>query len=305
MNTVTVSLEALVDKALYELQGPAEQGLLVSLTSEALADAADTEFTLTGDIGANVSDLIEFGSELVLVTDKSEDATPVYTVSRGYYGTTAVAHSQGTVGVVNPQYPRIRVAEGVRRSLARLEALGLPLLMSGTFTRTTNLQYVEMPAETRDVLHVGYFEPTTGRFWDIPGWRFYDNVPTGKVSTGKIVRLPRFVYNADQLEVTYKVPYRWSNHPSAPTESATVDLPEGAEDLPAIYAAAWLVTAREVSRADLAKAEEWNHAEPMRGGVSTGLIRLKWQDFYRTLDEAKRLQPAPVHRPYVKMERFY
>jgi hypothetical protein len=95
----------------------------------------------------------------------------------------------------------------------------------------------------------------------------------------------------------------WSSHPTEPTESATVTLPEGAEDLPALYASAWAVSSREISRGEIDRAEEWNRSEPQRGGVSLSLSKMLWQNFYRSLDEVRRLSPLPVNRPYVKMSR--
>jgi hypothetical protein len=300
MNTVSVTLSALVDKALLELQGPTGAGRQVVMSGTVLTDPASRQLTLAGTDTVAVSDVIQFSDELMLVTDVTDG---VITVSRGYYGTLATTYQDGQVGFVNPPWPRKRVAEGVKRSFPRLEALGVPLVRSATFSRVADMQYVEMPAETRDVLHVGYFD-SSGRFWDIPQWRYFQDLPTSKVTSGKIVRLPSFVANADELEITYRVPYRWANHPDAPYGDTTIEVPEGAEDLPSTYAAAWCLSAREVSRSELDVAEEWNRGEPQRGGVSLSLVRAKWQEFYRALDEARRLNHIPTHRPYVRMPRF-
>lgn len=304
MNTVTVTLGELVDRALLELQSPLETGAQVVMGSTALSTVNATTMTLSGDQAANVTDVIEFGSELVLVTAKNTDPDPIYTVSRGYYGTTAAVHTAGTVGTLNPPWPRFRVADAVKRAFARLEAMGLPLRQTGTFNRTSETQYVEMPAATRRVLRVGYFAPSTGRFFEMDRWRFFQDLPTTVISSGCIVRLPSYIADDDDLEITYVIPYRWSTHPADPDEDATISMPEGAEDLPPAYAVAWLLSAREVSRQSLSIAEEWNRAEPSRNGISLSLVRAKWQDFYRTLDEAKRLDPPPVHRPYIKQPRI-
>lgn len=300
MNTISVTLGSLVDKALLELQSPMGAGRQVVMSGTVLTGPDSRQFTLQDDVTVSPSDVIQFSDELVLVT--SVDGSSV-TVSRGYYDTLRLSYQDGQIGFVNPTWPRKRVAEGVKRSFARLEALGVPLVRSATFARPSGMQFIEMPSETRDVLHVGYLDDS-GRFWDIPNWRYFQDIPTSKVASGKILRLPSYVQDGDELEVTYRAPYRWANHPQAPYGDTTIEIPEGAEDLPAAYAAAWCLSAREVARTELDVAEEWNRGEPQRGGVSLSVVRAKWQEFYRALDEARRLNPIQAHRPYIRMTRF-
>lgn len=297
----TVTLGTLVDRALMELQGPAEVGLRVVMGANDLPNTTDTQFLLSGD-PVNTSDLIEFGSELVLVTGKTSDVDPMYTCARGYYNTTKAAALAGAVGTVNPTWARIRVAEAVKRAFPRLEAFGIRPVKAQTFTRVVDQRYLEMPANTRNVQRVGQLDDD-GLFLEIDRWSYFEDLPTSKISTGKIVRLPRLGAAGDEYEITYTTPYRWSTWPAEPAEGSTVEIPEGAEDLPASYAVAWLLSAREISRAELDRATEWNQSEPQRGGVSLSLARAAWQNFYRQLDEARRLDPVPIARPYVKLSR--
>jgi len=299
MNTLTVALSSFVDRALLELQGPSHIGAHAVMSSALTSATSSTTFTVTNATQINVSDLVEVGSELMLVTNKTSDATPVITVSRAYYGSVIAAHASGEILTINPAYPRVRVGEAVRRSFSSLEAAGLPLTSTGTYQRVTNYRRVLLPANTRDVLRVSYIA-TDGRWVDIPMWDFIDDVPTTLYPTGKILKIPSFVMDGDDLQVTIRIPYRWSSHPTTPGETDTITILEGAEDLPSVFAAAWLIGAREISRQQLERAEEWNQAEPGRGGVSLSLLRGKWQDFYRRIDECKHLYTPPVHRPYRK-----
>jgi hypothetical protein len=301
MALVTVTLGTLIDRALSELRGPHDKGLRVVL-SGSLTDSATT-FSLVDGSAVNVSDLIEFGSELMLVTAKTADVVPVFTVARGYYGTTAAAQSASAVGEVNPPYPRIRLADAVRRSFARLEALGLPLVTTSTFNRVTDKRHVLLGESVREVLRVSHLDEETGEWIDLDKWSHVTNVTTSIASGGNLLAIPRYVQDEDDLEVTYRTPYRWSTHPSVPVEASTISLREGTEDLPAMYAAAWMVGAREISRQQLDKSTEWNQGEPARGGISMSLVRLKWQQFYAAIDEARRLDPVPIHRPYVRQPR--
>lgn len=303
METTAVTLGSLIDSALFELEGASEKARPVVIGSVALGTTSEIDFTMSSG-SASVSDIIEFGSELVLITSKSDDATPVYRCSRGYYNSTAAAHAEGSVGMVNPPFPRRRVADAIGRCLPRLEALGVPLVVGETLAREVGLRYIELPTGVRRVLQVLYLNTTSGRILEIDGWRVYD-VDTTVSASGKILHLPTYVSDDDDLRIVYQAPYEWSASPAFPLETATIDLPMGASDLPASYAAAWLVSAREVSRQELDRSEEWARLEPVRGGGSGALVRAKWQEFYRALDEAQRVVSfeVPKHRPYIRAPR--
>lgn len=291
MALMTLTLEQLVNRAQFDLLDPGGQGMRVVL-AEDVSTTSDNSFTLQDANGLNVTDVIEFGDELMLVTGKSTDPTPVITVSRGYFNTTPATYTNGAVGFVNPTYPRRRIAEGVRRAFPRLESLGVPIIKTVTKNRVAGLAYCEMPADCRDVLQVLYFG-TDGRLYKLDGWEFFDNLPTGTWSTGKALNLPRAVSDTDDLEIVYRAPYRWSNHPSDPVPSSTIQIPEGAEDLPCLYAAAWLTSSRDISRTEIDRSEEWNRSAPFSTGSTAALIRARWQEFYRALDEARKLNVTP------------
>jgi hypothetical protein len=304
---LTLTLGQLVDRTIFDLVDPGGQGRRVVMGSTALSTTGATELTLADATGVNPTDVIEFGSELVLVTAKSDLATPVFTVSRGYYNTTAATYAAGQVGHVNPTYPRRKIAEAIRRSFGRLEALGVPLIKSVTVS-TEDLDdvaqyFVEAPADCREVLDV-IWQASDGRFWHLDGWEFFDYLPTARSSTGKAINLGRYLSEDDEVEIIYRAPYRWSTYPSDPTEASTVTIPEGAEDLPALYAAAWLASSREISRSEIDRSDEWQKAAMAERGMSGALVRAKWQEFYRALDEARRLNPTPQNIVYRRRPRF-
>ena len=93
--TVSLTRSDLIDEALAILYRSSERPRPVAVGSDALADASDTQLTLAAgdDDLVYVTSVLENGQELMLVTGKSTDATPVYTVSRSYAGTTASAGS--------------------------------------------------------------------------------------------------------------------------------------------------------------------------------------------------------------------
>ena len=293
MSTVDVTLETLVNRTLVDLIDPQEQGLQAVMGSTALDSTGATSVTLSDASGVNVSDVIEWGDELVLVTAKSEDVTPVLTVSRGYFNTTPETHAAGAVGHVNPPYSRHKVTRALTQAFARLEALGVPLVKSTTLNTVSTEFHAELPADCREVLQVWYYG-ADGRFWELGSWEDIYNLPTTVAPSGKALNVGRYVDDADDLQVVYRAAYRWSNHPTDPVGSDTITVPEGAEDLACLYAVAWLMSSREVSRADLDRSEEWQRTEQSDRRSSSSLVRARWQEFYRALDEARRLNYVPT-----------
>jgi hypothetical protein len=303
--TVVKSLDALIDDTLQEVAQYDERGYRVQLDGTGLPATNSNTLSLVNAERVSTSDVIEFGDELVLVTDVSAAATPVVTVARGYDGTTPAVHAGTSLGLVNPQFARARVGRALQTAMTRLDAARIFIVKAQTFSRTPGLQYIVMPEDCRQVIRVGVFDESTGRFEEnVDGWRFFDNLPTTNVSTGKIVRVPRFVMDDDELAVTYRSAYRWSTYPNDPDGPATITLPEGAQDLPALYAAARLCSHREMSRIDLDRSEEWSKSQSVVQGVTSGIVRQMWQEFYKALAEAQSLNPIDIPRPYVPKRRF-
>lgn len=291
MSTIAVTLGQLVDRAVYDLMAHDERGARIVLSSS--AGSSDVTLAINAGNGrVAVSDVVEFGDELVLVTGVN-DAQTQLTVSRGYYGTTPAALATNAVGHVNPPHSRRRIAEAIRRSFTRLAAFGIPLIVSGTYNTADGETLIQLPEDCLEVLEVLYQSTDTARLYPIQGWRFFDSVPTGKVSTGKAINVPRRTDDSDDIEIVYRAPYRWSTHPADPDGDATITMQEGTEDLPALYAAAWLVSAREMSRVEIDKAEEWGRTAQVERGVTAAITRAKWQEFYRALDEARRVVRVP------------
>lgn len=289
MATLTRTLTELIDSTIFHIAGPDDLGVrVVAATGISATDTVLDHLVSNTSIGT--SDLLEFGDELLMVTDATDfDALGI---SRGYYGTTPAAIATNSVGHINPAFPRVRIAEAIKRSFARLEALGAPLVASGTFSREVGLSYIQIPADAREVYQVMYWG-SDGRLLELGGWEFYDNLPTAKFSTGKVLNIGRYVADSDELEVVYRTPYRWSSHPNQPVGTDEISLLEGCEDLPSLYAAAWLVSSREVSRTEIDRSDEWARTEQYERGVTQAIARNKWQEFYRALDEARRLNHTP------------
>lgn len=302
MLTVTRTLDQLVDDALVEIARYDERGYRV-VTTVALG-AADTSVTIDNGLRVSISDVIELDAEIVLVTGKSADPNPVLTIARGYDGSTATTHLIGIAGTVNPMFSRRRTSKAVVRAFARLDANKVFNVKSVTVSRDHGIEHFELPEDCRDVLRVGTFD-TYGRFEPaVTGWRFFDDIPISLVASGRIVRVPRYVMDTDVLVATYRTPFRWSTFPAEPTGSATITMPEGTEDLPSLYAVAWLCSRRELSRQDIDRSQEWNRSQQNTNGITSGLVKQMWSEFYRAVDEASRLYTPQIPRPFIRQRRY-
>jgi len=299
---VSVSLGTLIDETLSRLYRHSERPLQVTM-SGAPSDAADTTLTLTtGDASKiSITDVIEINQEAMLVT-AVDTATDTLTVARGYAGTTAVATHEGTDPVlVQPGHLRADISRFVQRCVSGPMNIYLPYITNATMYRTSGKQYIEMPAATQRVLSVRHMIGVTGRIIDVGGWQFEEDLPTGLVTSTKAVRVPSTVENDDALIVVSVEPYAWSVVP--PAESSTLSVPLATEDLPSLWAAAYAITGHEITRLDLDQIEEWNQDAAVRQGFNVRLMRELWGEFYRRIDEARRVQNVPRNRTFRKMPK--
>lgn len=306
MTAINRTLSGLIEETLNALMRPEERPYRTTVGATALASNSDTTLTIVDDDAVTVTTLLQGGNELMLVTGKTDDATPVFTVSRGYLGTPLENHATGSVLEVGPiTYPRNEVKAWVVKAVRAMNK-PLPNLMSSTFFRDTAKQLITMPSGTMQVYEVRHEVQDTSRLVDIGGWRFERRLPTTVASTGLAVRVPSGISDDDELIVTYQVPYTWntSGTDTPASEDDTVDLPLGADDVVPLWAAAYGAARREVSRAELDRIEEWNQEQAIRAGVNLRLIRDLWGEVYRRLDEARHDLYVPRVRVYRKLPRI-
>lgn len=297
----TFRLGDLVEQSISSMLRPAERPLQLEVAA-GLNTNSDRLLTLSDGASVGVSSLLEHQDELMLVTAKSDDLVPVFTVSRGYAGSAVRSPLlSGATVRRDPPFARSEVGLWVRRSVLNLEA-HLPRVDSFESLREPGRQRIVLPADTLDVVQVRHMNYLSFRTVDVGGWQFEDHLPAGVVATGKMLRLPAGIGDDDSLIVTVKRAYAWVG---SGTEDDTIDLPVGADDLPVLYASAYGQMRREVSRAELDKIEEWNQDQAIRAGVNLRLTRELWAEYYRRLDEARRVHRVPVHRTFRKRARIW
>lgn len=304
---MTVTLSDLIEDALEILYRPASRPLQMRVTADTLtADATDTTLSVDDPSTVHVSDVLEVKQEQLLVTNVSTDALPVITVARGYNGTPICAVDQGDIVLRGPLWSRYRVKKGILRALQRTIPVQIPNLVTETYSATGNS--IEMPADTIAVDQVAWFD-TQAKAWNqLSAWDY--NPRVGPVSsTGQLLSIHSAIqfWRGGTLQVTRRVPYMFTLADTTKTadpgtdETATINLPAAAFDLPSKYAAAYCIGDREVTRVELDTVEEWSQEAAIRNGVNLRLLAQQWNDFYRALDEARR--QYPISRPLVYRPR--
>lgn len=306
-----VTWQTLIDDALDLLYRDDERPQQTTLSAN--ATSSDTTLALTAGLTINTPELLEAGQELMLATGGTSTA-PV--VARAYAATAAAAHTSGDVIYKAPQWSRYKVGKAIWRCLSGPVTAALPSVSTEVITPTDNQYYIPVSGSIVDILRVGYFHPWNYSWIEISDFKLVDYLPTSGitgVTTGAMMTIPRGLpfpqgsgSNPVDLYVTYRQTYTWSGGARTPVvETETVTLPYGAEDLLPLYAAAYMVSGREISRLELDKVEEWNRDEPLRTGTNYRTVNQRWQEFYRRIDEVRRLYPnrVPRHRPFRKFVR--
>jgi hypothetical protein len=154
--------------------------------------------------------LIEINQELMLVTN-IVSSTRTLTVSRGYSGTTAAAHSDEANLYINPTFPRKSVFDAVADNISRL----YPSLYNITTTNvTSNSTYAEVPATTVSIVN-SWVQNADGDQYTSAGIELLTNFPPS--STNTAVQFS----NTSNGKTVYLVVKRKFARPTAETDDLT------------------------------------------------------------------------------------
>lgn len=302
--TLEKTFDQLVEDSLNLMYGRPQERPYFTLTTDNPLSAGATTIGVTAGSEANFSqsDLVEIDYELIQVNGTSTNQ--LTSANRGFAGSTAVSHDQGSRVVKNPTWSKYQQGEAVKHAA---QAIGdhIPNLVSEVYNRATGLQQIGLPGNTMNVVQVRYEITTTGKFVDLTGWDFIDRLPTSVVSSGKALRLSALIGDTDDVIVTRQIPWRWydesaddGTYTSSPDPEDTLQLPDTAGDLIPVYASAWRTLQREITRSDLERLAEVEEETGRVQGHNIRLTRELWGQFYRRVDEVRSTMNVPKRRPY-------
>ena len=233
--------------------------------------------------------LIEIDQELMLVTS-SNTSTRTLTVSRGYAGTTAAAHSDNANVYINPTFPRKSVFDAVADNIVRL----YPSLYNVTTTSVTSAStYVEVPASTVEVL-TSYVQNSSGELYTSAGIELLRDFPPS--STNTAVQF----YNTSTGKTVYLVVKRKFVRPTAETDDLATDclISDEYQQIVMIGAVADMVGATDIDATTQEFITERLAAEnyPVGSGerLRNALLRLRSLLIDEARGNLRSLYPAPV-----------
>jgi len=242
-------------------------------------NASDTTVTLTYDLGSlRTQTVFEIESELFYVWDANQTSKTL-TVERGYGGTTAATHANGTALTASPKFPRKMVLDALNSELADLSSP-----MNGLYQmKTVDLSYngsdrmVNLTGVT-DV--VDFYEARLRYLADdypiIKNVRFLRDMPTSDFASGYVLAFDDDV-RSGTIRVLYKAPYT-----AFSSESSTVVSAGGGselEDLLVLGAQIRMLAGREVKRNFIESQGDTRRADEVPAGAMnasvTNLLRLR------------------------------
>jgi hypothetical protein len=287
------------------------------------ASAADATTTLTGVLtSVNSPSVVEIGEELMLVTGKTADAVPIFTMARGYAGTPLQAHTVGDPVVVTPSWSRYQTRRHLIRGIQGSLSTGLPAVKTAAITPTARQYFIPAPADCLLPLSLAYVQSdmngATKRWEEVTEWEYRDGVDQSVSASGAIITVPPALVSGNltgtqtvqTLYLTYQAPYTWSSGNKEPGvapggENETIAWRPYAIDLPPLYAAAFSLTNREITRIEVDKTSYFNAEINFRQGVDFKIGMSVWQQYYKRLEECQKLDRSrdPKHRPFRRMHR--
>ena len=233
--------------------------------------------------------LVEIDQELMLVTD-ANPSTRVLTVSRGYAGTTAAAHSDKDNIFLNPTFPRKSVFDAVADNIVRL----YPSLYNVTTTNvTSNSTYAEVPASTVEVL-TSYVQNASGEQYTSAGIELLRDFPPSTTNTAV-----QF-YNTSNGKTVHLVVKRKFVRPTSETVDLATDclISDEYEQIVMVGAVADIVGATDIDATTQEFITEKLAAEnyPVGSGerLRNALLRLRSLLIDEARGNLRSLYPAPV-----------
>ena len=255
-------------------------------------DASTTSVTVDDASQIASGHEVEVDDEMMRVRSVSDNTL---TVIRGWAGTTAATHADGSIVDLNPKFPRHQVRQALGEELRswpadvyRVDEVDLDTA-SGTsgydLTGVTSLlEVLDVQLGPRSLVNdVAVVRPT----FDVVRNADVSIYPSG---TG-IVLLGLVPSEARDLRVIYSAPFDTSSLADPVDAEATIGLASSMLDIPVLGAASRMMVGREVKRSFGEGQGEPRRAEEIPPGMSSGTATFLRREVQRRLgEEAMRLR---------------
>lgn len=261
-------------------------------------DATSTTVTLARELrNVAAGTVLSAGLESMYVWDVTNLASRVLEVQRGYGGSTATTHADGSLVRVAPEFTDFAMFAALNDDIDALSSAGvyrrktLDLTASSTGVRTYNLA-----ADVLDVYDVRYDAENVGNQWpQVASWTWQPDISATEFPSGAMLRLDSPVPAGRTVRVRYKA--RLTRLATLTDDVAAVTgLPATALDIPPMGAAWRLAAPAEIERNSTRRQGDSRRAEEVPAGAklraSAGLAQ-RWQ----TRVGAERMALARIWPP--------
>lgn len=297
---MTTTYANLVDEITLNLSG---YTLRQDRTTHLTADVTSTGLSLSLGSVTNIGKgVVEIDDELIWLDtyDRISSAATAAPYGRGYFGTTAAAHTVNTKVTIAPTFPRATIKKAINDTI---DAVFPNLFAVGvyTFTYNTVKTTYSLPAETQTVLYVSY-KPTgpTEEWLPVRNYRADVFANTTAFTTAQSISI------YDRIESGRTIQVYYAKKPSTLTASTSTNVFETVTGLPSsckdviVYGAAYrLASFLDPGRLNYSSAEADNADTKIQYGSGASTARFLLALYQQRLnEETKKLRdvyPTRIH----------
>jgi hypothetical protein len=254
------TVSALIDQIASHLHGFTD---IIEPTTYLTAPCDNDDTVLSVQHGTKITQgYVEVDDELIHVDTVGGASFTTMPFGRGVSGSTAASHAAGARVINDPQFPRVRIFDALKRAILQVQP-DLFTVKSSTFTSSPVQTTYEIPADVDRVLKVQYQVIGPSQEWlTISGWTVDQDADT---ASGKAIVLYTPVQSGRTVQVIYAGPYTNPTTTSDDLE-ATCKIPASAHDV-LMWNVCWqLVQFMEIKRVDMRAVEQQARAQ----GVAVG-----------------------------------
>lgn len=297
---MTTTYANLVDEISLNLSGyTLRQDRTTHLTDNVTSSGLSLSLSNVTNIGKGV---IEIDDELIWLDtyDRISSVGTIAPYGRGYFGTTAAAHTANTKVTVAPSFPRVTIKKAINDTI---DAVFPNLFAVGVHTFIYNAVKTTyaMPADTETILYVSY-QPTgpTGEWLPIRNWRPDGLANSTAYTSGQTISI------YDRIEAGRTVQVYYTKKPATLTSSSPSDTFESVTGLPSsckdviVYGAAYRLSSFiDPGRLNYSSAEADNADTKIQYGSGASTARFLLALYQQRLnEETKKLRdvyPTRIH----------
>lgn len=261
-----------------------------------LTDSATTATLTYTPISVGPNAVLGVDLEEILVW--ANTGTSITAMQRGWGGSTAAAHAAGALVEVNPLFSSWRIFNELN---AEIDSLSPQIYQVKTKTITaTSASTYDLAADAVDILLVQTNAYGVSDDWPLlDRWAFLPNQDASVFATGKAIAFYAMPAPGRTIRVTYAAPLGTLSTLADDVETTT-GMPASATDIPAIGAAARLLSAREARRSQVDQQPEPRQAQDVPPGTARSaaaqLFALRDRRIKEEIGKLSRLYPTRMRR---------